>query len=137
MINSKLSVLKGLHIRRICAVFVAAVLMLCATACKSNPSDSSSGESSFAESVITHGDESITSEDASSESDSVSGANNDTQSQNKPTSSTENGKPGSNSNSNSNVDVKGYTFTIISTLLPTKQSSNNTLFEKLLFDRID
>lgn len=133
MINSKHSVLQGSYIRRICAVFVAAVLMLCATSCKSNPSDSSSEGSSLAGSVITNGDDSITSKDASSESDSVSSANNDTQSQNKPTSSTGNGKPGSNSN----VDVKGYTFTIISTLLPTKQSSNNTLFEKLLFDRID
>ena len=34
------------------------------------------------------------------------------------------------------VDMKGYSFTILSPLLPTKLSKNSTLFEELLFQRI-
>ncbi len=34
------------------------------------------------------------------------------------------------------VDMKGYTFTILSPLLPTKLNKNATLFEELLFERI-
>lgn len=135
MIDSRLSVRWGLYTRRICAALLAVALLLCATACKSNPSDSSSGDSAFAESDIDYGNDSISSEDGSLGSDSVSDANSGTQSQDKTTGSTGNGN--TNTNTNTDVDVKGYTFTIISTLLPTKQSSNNTLFEKLLFDRIE
>lgn len=138
MIKSKHSVLQGLYIRRICAVFVAAALMLCTTACKSNPSgDSSSGISGSAVSSIDSENDGIESGNSSLGSDSDSAPTSNTssgaQSQDKTTGSKDNGK----TNSNSNVDVKGYTFTIISTLLPTKQSSNNTLFEKLLFERIE
>ena len=35
------------------------------------------------------------------------------------------------------VDMKGYSFTILSPLLPTKLTKNSTLFEELLFQRIE
>lgn len=78
--------------------------------------------------------------DDAGETTAPNGSNNQTGSNgsNKTNSNkTNSNKTSSNSNATTKqVNTKGYTFSVISSLLPSKKSSDNTLFEKLFFDRV-
>jgi hypothetical protein len=113
---------------RILSLALAIVMCLGFTGCKKTDDDDGSGYWVYESEIITTNDGDSNDADSQTSDGNQGGSNN---AQTQSGSGNSQGK-----DSLENVKTKGKTFTILSSLLPTKEDPDNTLFEKVFFARV-